>query len=213
MKFSIVLLFLILVNISCESDTSGGPVQTDAIVPLDIGYTWKYKDTKFESTGEVSRMDQFERKITDTVTIDGLMLYKLGNFTFVQNRADGFYKGFNHTLSMVLVAKYPASVGERFGRDTIRLASLPNPDLDSAVGEAVVISTGTSVTVPAGTFTAYQYEIVYFLESTGQKLFKEVRYYTPQIGEIKTERYEYKSDGSTWVSSRLELLEYTFPLS
>lgn len=105
-------------------------------------------------------------------------------------------------------AKYPALVGEVTERDTLS-GSIILPDPETAFGETRLISDAAIVTVPAGTFTAYQYETIYVLELSGKPIIKEVLYMSPGVGEIKKENYNYLEDGTPWRTEQSVLTSYT----
>jgi hypothetical protein len=203
-RFIVVLLAVLVAG----CDSSSGPSTISVLVPLAIGNTWVYVETDFDSTGALVKTSEYIREITDTTIIEGELYYRFNTSAFATNRHDGYWvtSGFSPAWRYV---KYPALVGEITDRDTLRTAIIgPDPN-ERVFSETILISTVTSVSVPAGTFIAYQYESIYVLESNDKPIIKDVLYMTPGVGEIKSEHYNYLEDGTAWLTDRSELKSYT----
>lgn len=203
------LIVLLMIVFVAGCDSTSGPSTTDVLVPLAINNTWVYEISDFDSTGTLYQTSEYIRKLTDTITLEGELYYRINNsIGLAINRSDG------HWIAIVnppgrRYAKYPAFVGEITRRDTLRGSEIdPDPLKITGYSETRLITNVAPVTVPAGTFIAYQYETIHTM-ANGKPLIKEALYMTPGIGEIKFENYNYLEDGTPWVTSRSELKSYT----
>lgn len=205
MPYRYIVVLLAIFVAGCDS--TSGPSASSVLVPLAINNTWVYQVTDFDSTGAVSEISEYVRKLVDTTTIDGQLYYQLDNLIgFVTNRPDGHWI-FVGSPPGWRYAKYPAFVGEIIERDTLR--DFSSDPVEDAFVETKLVSNSVSVTVPAGTFIAYQYESIYVLVANGKPIIKEVLYMTPGVGAVRTENHNYLENGTAWVTSRSELKGYT----
>src|SRR5688572_3217045 len=126
MSYRYIVVLLAIFVAGCDS--TSGPSTTSVLVPLAIGNTWIYEVTGVDSTGVVYDTSEYVRTLTDTMTIDGELYYRIDNWiAFATNRPDGHW---------ILIAdpparryaKYPAFVGEVTRRDTLRGSEIdPDP--------------------------------------------------------------------------------------
>jgi hypothetical protein len=105
---------------------------------------------------------------------------------YLSNRPNGLWQVLFYddaTLGKVTIinrlAEFPAAVGDTF------MQPFP-PPLQSGTALVEVISTDSTVTVPAGTFTCLVYR--FSLAATGRLLFNA--FYAAGVGRIKIDYYE-----------------------
>src|SRR5687768_2078366 len=209
MKF-ITLLILASSAFVLGCDNSSNTSSTREIIPLSLGNRWEYTNIYYDSTSTVTSQDTSVLHVTDTLTYNAELLYVINDFFAAVNRSDGYWSDFFSVSNLHLKLKYPAFIGDSFDRDTFIVTNEQTPDpIDRAFGKTVVRSTSRSVTVPAGTFVAYEYERIYYLESNGRPYLREVRFVAPDVGDVKWLWYHCRDDGTMWLSNESLLSKYT----
>jgi len=207
---SITLLILVSSAFVMSCDSSSGTSNTREIIPLSLGNRWEYTNTYYDSNSSVTGRDSSVFQVTDTLTANAELLYIINDFSAAVNRSDGYWSDFFAISNLHLTLKYPAFIGDSFDKDTFIVTNEQTPDpIDRAFGETVVRSTSRSVTVPAGTFVAYEYERTYHLESNGRPYLREVRFVAPDVGDVKWVWYYCREDGTMWLSNEWLLSKYT----
>ena len=178
---------------SCaKTSNPGGPQDSGFIFPLKTGNYWVSQHETYDSLGTLRNafVDTL-RVVGDTMINSERWYYFLeGAHGFYTNRADGHY-GYVAAWSPqpFLDLKYPAQQGDTY--------SIPY-----ALGIREVVSTGASITVPAGTFTCYQYRSPY------PNNWQWNYYYTPGVGLILSSGVRRSQGGSILQTSRMTLLQY-----
>jgi len=175
---------------SC-SNNSTEPGNSSQLMPLDAGNYFHYDNSFYEPDGTIREV------VRDTVIISSLSIQfdnekwfgvqhyfsnsstRVIDTDFWLNKPDGLWQRRGSLGTPRHVAKFPAKAGERFMvlRDTSY----------GSVQESYrkLISTNTSVTVPAGIFTVYVYQD----EPGGSSGILKTDYYAPDRGLIKSEIY------------------------
>jgi hypothetical protein len=164
-------------------------------MPVAVGNSWSY--TELPAPGFAGDTNNYTLTIIkDTVmalTIEGAT--DIGHWfkitggiaappTYYAVRSSGhwltffFNDGTDTQIVTTLMAKYPAAVGDTFSR------IYPFPLQNGSVS-VEVISTGTNVSVPAGTFSCHVYRAT--LATDGRLTFDS--YYSPGVGLVKTNFY------------------------
>ncbi len=160
-----VALYALLFT-SCKDDSTS-PSPEKELLPAAAGNYWVYTDA------EQSFVDTV--KIVSSEVINGVTFLSIYNLehkiNVIKYDGTGYY-----SESGTLAYKYPTFAGETI--------------TDTLSGYQIsTISTNTTVSVPAGTFTAIVYEANY-------SDYKMRSYMTPGIGTIKVENYEKETDSS-----------------
>lgn len=193
MKFLKVLYLCSLSGIlfSCgESATE--PSDSSKLMPLEAGNYFYYDNSFYEQDGTIREV------VRDTVIVSGFTMEfekekwigvqhyistsstRLIDADFWLNKTDGLWQRAGLDAKAKYIAKFPAKAGEQFvvTRDTFHLGVRET--------SRKVISTNTSLTVPAGTFRVYVYKDE---PSTGPYAPSVVKtdYYAPGHGLIKSE--------------------------
>jgi hypothetical protein len=188
------LLLSILLVASC-GDKSTNPKQVGDIWPLKVGNLWRAQVVEYDTNAVVISTDTLVLEVAkDTIihnetfyiiTVNGVRDPEVPPLT---ERSDGIYWYWSLPDTIALCLKYPAAVNDWFywGNDS-----------------AVVVSTNISVTVPAGTFSCYQYDIY----SSPSQL-KQSSYYSPYYGPVKSEEYSKTQGGRLYVYLKMELISY-----
>lgn len=152
------------------------------IIPLNVGNTWEYTITLYDSTGNVKNTSIEYRQIISDTLVEGERWYK-ANFLgyYIANRSDGVwqrnlrfpYIGESQELSdPFLRIPFPLELNESI---TIRSQTY------------TLLSNDIKVTVPAGTFTCYLYRLN--LPPSVGGVSEYFLYYSPGVGLIK-ERWD-----------------------
>ncbi len=183
----IVFLLSTLSFFGCKDHDTNPLVIADVIYPLTIGNTWIFKVLSYDTLGNQYELMPSQILITGDTVIQGQQCY-LGYETYF-NRSDGLYCFTGDSGSpFALLYKYPAKVGDSYseGNRTI-----------------TVVSVNDTITVPAGTFVCYHYEVLAPYADT------EERYLAPKIGLVMVESYHPLSGGRKYKAFSQELTSYT----
>jgi len=172
MKKIILLLIVVLFISTACSDDSSSPSKTKELFPAKIGNKWNYLVT----TGGIS-VNKVNEIVSDEVVND-IKWYNLAlNSQIVmqlRNANDGMHVLYTDSNSVnrkdVLFYKYPVT-------------ELTEYDADGNFVK--IVSLDKKVTVPAGTFSCYYYNVVYAVDSS-----KYEEYYAPGVGVVKLVEYK-----------------------
>ena len=111
---------------------------------------------------------------------------------------DGLWIRYDFAPDEIFFAKYPAKVGDIFRHDSYILTKESSPDpLGEATADYIVSSTTESVTVPAGTFICYKYNADYYDTTSHQLIDRFNKFYSPNVGMIKSEDFHLDSASQT----------------
>ena len=142
-----LLLPLLLLTGGCDL-FSPSPERQQSLLPLAVGNEWVFRSTTTYTTGSppASRLDTI-RVVSDT-TVGSETWYHLtdtGQKTsyYVTLRVDGVWKDL---ASPRLLYRYPATAGQTY-------AFSPDESIQ-------VVRTDASISVPAGTFSAFHYRFL-----------------------------------------------------
>ncbi len=172
MKKIILLLIVVLFISTACSDDSSSPSKTKELFPAKIGNKWNYSVT---TNGiYVNKVNEI---VSDEVVSD-IRWYNLAlNSQIVmqlRNADDGMHVLFTDSNSVnrkdVLFYKYPVT-------------ELTEYDADG--NYIKIVSLDKEVTVPAGTFSCYYYNVVYAADSS-----KFEEYFAPGVGVVKLVEYK-----------------------
>lgn len=174
-----LVLFLAAVGISCEN--VGMPVNPEVaiqILPLRVGNQWKYTSIVYDSAGvEKQRWAEQQSVIADTV-VDGEVWYLTDFSSYLTNRLDGVWQMMpNWTFTGIslglqdpqLLLPFPTPIGSSITVRSIETYTLLKKDVE--------------VTVPAGTFSCYQYRMT--LPESLTAVTEYDLFYAPDVGLVK----------------------------
>ncbi len=196
-----VLKLLILFSfftISCSDplgldDNVKTTIEFAEIKPLVIGNYWEYQVNGYDDGKEAySYVDRF--RIVDTIAVSGGVWFieehgdeDIPLVNYFQNREDGLWKSSGnpgepgHEISIMV--PYPFVKGSEFVVST------------NQSGESIqkiirkVEEVDVSIATPAGTFRCIKYGDYFEYNGTREDLPRNVLYYAPRTGWIKTFRY------------------------
>jgi hypothetical protein len=176
--------------ISCRSSTESQP--NTVAWPLKVGDTWIYRylgyDNQGSQTSDYIDSTFFSR---DTI-INGETWFVINNSSSAfGNRNDGLWRyALTNTSSPFLVVKYPTLVG-----DTYNIGSY----------KATVASINEPLNLPAGNFNCIKLEI----KGTDATDFIEEEYIVPNIGQVRTVRFNISASGASIEANESNLVSYT----
>jgi hypothetical protein len=209
------LLFLSLLAItialaSCEKSpvTTSGPA---VIMPLNLGNRWIGNWTIFDSvTGSASSTSMDTTEITAEMVIDGERWWNEYKSLYRTNRADGLYSRFLSLIDPIQTAKYPAMAGDTFSTRRLIDTMFGVPG-EPYISFSTVVSTNRAITVPAGTFSCYEYTLSnkFLNDSSGRVEVHSHSYYAPGVGHVKFEVLSQGPNNTMRVARHWELVEYT----
>ncbi len=193
-------LALIVWVSSCKKDDNptgnNSSDATGSIIPMKTGNTWIVRIFSYDTTGAVI-ISGFDTLSVGRDTLIGTeRWYQFGDENnFWTNKSDGLWtRRFGSSpQSPHLVFKYPSSVGDvwTFVESSQTL-------------EVSLASNNTSLTVPGGSFSCYDYHT----KQAGATFNSEEVYVKPGVGIIALDLYTKRSSGF-YRSSRDELISYT----
>jgi hypothetical protein len=191
----------------CSKPTPVSSDGTDVIMPLKVGNRWIGRWSFFDSTGVISSTRLDTVTVLSEEMIGSEKWFRVDGNVLRTNRTDGYWAQ-GSLFGPNLMAKYPAAIGDTFGTDYF-LQTFP----DGSTGEMItyylsVVSTSTSVTVPAGTFICHEYKSNYSMPNGVMLDNQEERYYyAPGKGMIKSEEVWFAPGGKIVMKGRWELVE------
>jgi len=191
--FAVILFF----TFYCSEPTEINPFPTE-IIPLDMGNSWSYVRTNYDSTGIVEYTEDITSTIDKDTLIDELTWYGYSDtpegIWFV-NKPDGYWgfarrnNGSSIIDTMLLVYKYPAIVGDVFDFPSFRRE---------------VVSINELITVPAGSYKTIHY-VDTFIDSSNYLQDSFETFVAKGIGIIKRMQIGKKQDGTKFMVFEEEL--------
>ncbi|MCX6271486.1 MAG: hypothetical protein NTU44_09755 [Bacteroidetes bacterium] len=167
MKKLLLVLFAasMLMGVSCKKDKDES---NKTLFPLKVGNVWNFRELMNDSVIGT----HFNKVLKDTNMFSNeqwfVVTYDNTTNLYMKIKNDGLWFAMNDTnmvLKPVLFYKYPATINEQY-----------QPTSGVTV---TVLSTSVNVTVPAGTFNCYEYEVVYGIDAVYDE------YYCPGVGLVK----------------------------
>lgn len=176
-------------------EPSQNNTNTTPIWPLSVGSLWNYQAISFDSTGQIIEIDTFLIRIyRDSVIGDTTWYFdQPAPFGYgYTNLADGVWERGIGQDPTFLLAKFPALVGDKW-------------ETRGGLYSAEVAGVSAQISVPAGSFVT-----LYYLWSPKYQNFEIQHYYfAPGVGLIRLELEEQRTNGTWYLSYRLELKNYT----
>ena len=138
-NLAVFLFMLCFILSSCkdESNIVNPPIETIEIVPLNVGNSWSYQTTVYDTLGSVvsTTIDSFS--VASDTLINGKKYFNLSTSVLRWNNTVGFWM--TTPSDSLLLYKYPANVGDEYS-NTLK-----------------VICKDSSIVIPKGTFKCYGY--------------------------------------------------------
>jgi hypothetical protein len=183
------------------------PSVKDSIIALGVGNRWNWRVTLFAQDGRDStfidslRIDSVLTVDSDKWFFPGQPYWKLA----FANRSDGcYYRAFSHGSlePSFLYYKYPARVNDTYKAPQAFVSGSDVWIVDS-VRTMTVLSTDTSITVPAGTFRCYLYRYAW---TNG--LFYSLEFLAPSLGWVRADTYVRLPNQQYFRQSSKELVQF-----
>lgn len=205
---SILALFLVVLLISCDSETASDERATiRSLFPLTVGNNWRYLFTEFDTNGALEAQDTLELTINSAGTLNGhtgvyasvamnpVFLYFSSNdlWNIDVSQPDDSALSLRYPLSGVLVLRDTTSSGLYRSRRTMR-----------------IVSEKEKITVPAGSFDCIKYETLDENGAPGEYDTASIdfMYFAPNIGLIAQQGYIHRQNRSR-LKFKNELISYT----
>jgi hypothetical protein len=177
-------------------------------MPLAIGNTWEYSTTFFDAAGNVNGTSLDTTFIQNTSQIGGetfdfVRHYSPPNLpsaTGYENKADGLWV---HQEGEAMMPYNMLSIPYPIAANVVIKQTSPFSS------EVVLLSADTVISVPRGSFHALKYQRNYLNEVTGNAVFRDVLYYSVNVGLIYSEYYIISEDGQLHLNSKSSLLQYS----
>ena len=176
-------------------------------MPLKVGNFYISQNEQFDYSTEVldslyiDTLSLISSKAVGADTFFSVRISgkELEDSAYLYNRSDGLWGLQEDNL---LVAKYPASVGDSFSPDTI-FGSGSDP---WCTGKWVLVAKDDPVSVPAGIFKCYKYQKEMRVDSTGELYKRDINWMAPGIGFVKYEAWY--NDSKLHIVYRQSLVGY-----
>jgi len=188
-KQFLYFVILLLTFTSCKTDN---PVDintpsTSVLLPLDVGNSWTFRRTEYNTNGSVNYIDTITQNIVKDSSLYGFKWSFESYEQFLyQNDKQGLWIFYTEPR---LYYRYPSS---------------PNVHFVQNYDTVTVVSTDTLITTPAGSFHCYHYKIDF-------NNFPINQFICPDLGFVNMEYGYYYYTPPIWSSYlyiRLELLSY-----
>lgn len=200
---------------SCSSSsTSGDTTSAGSLIPLFIGNYWVTDSTVYDANGAAHAGGEDSIKVLGSTISpkDGSTYFNLKYFWVMKTNTGLFTASPPNFYNAYLFFKYPANPGETFREHSdIIYMPFPTPSKPDSIttifSDYKVTSNGTPITVPAGSFSCYEYTAVWNQGGTGKPYQKDVYYFAPGVGFIRTEHYSVIAPDNTQlkIRSRVDL--------
>lgn len=198
MKTVLISLLLGAVVLTLSSCKKSNPVNSSSeqqIIPMKMGDSWVMQYAVYDTTGTtLETLADTSRVVSDTV-IAGVTWYyvssKISHGVYYTNKSDGLWlMTLGGSAGSTLLYKYPASVGDNW---SVEAAAAP------------IITEGrlqadTSVTVPKGTYSCYEYDML-----DNSQLVEQVDL-CPGLGDVQVDLYSSTKSGRSYHELRGELV-------
>ena len=172
-------LLSVFVFLSCKVDEIiGPPIDTSVILPLKVGNIWTYQCTMTDSLGSMFASFSQSTSIVSDTLLNGRRTFLFSTGDYFWNENSGFWIQ-SPGKQPLLVYKYPANLGESYGQ------------------LITVIFKDSTINTPKGNFNCYGYSSGIAITSVA-----------PGIGKVKSEYFQNRSDGSTYLFQKEELINY-----
>ena len=182
----LMILSLILLS-ACGDEEIVTSRDTSVLLPLAVGNTWIYEQTRFDSLGTVLGVSMDTIRIDRDTIINGETWYHRALGIHYANRDDGVW--LNIQATSTIVYKYPMQVGE-FTTNNVNDTTW-------------LIDSKSPVSLLIGQFSAYQYQNKF-------KGFPFSTYMVPGIGWVIWENVQSVNNLTPYLSSRYVLVKYIF---
>ncbi len=194
MRNSLPLLLLLCLSACSNKGTDSGN-SGEQMMPTAVGNNWSY--VELPAPGFTGDTNSYNLAITKD-TIMTLIINSVNDIgrwyratgpsgaapNYYANRSDGLWRTFfyndgtNNIVITLLMAKFPATVGDTYSRPY-------PPPLQNASQEVKVLSTDSSMSVPAGSFRCHVYRVT--SSSDGRLLYDA--FYALGVGLVKIHIY------------------------
>ncbi|HAV23933.1 MAG: hypothetical protein A2X67_13725 [Ignavibacteria bacterium GWA2_55_11] len=195
-RTALFLSFMIL--LSCK-ETTGPNTQPEsgALMPLKVGNTWIGRATFYDTSGTVTTLANDSVTITEGDTVPSHLEWWQANHgrMYFAERSGFLSKRVPDECGIgYRIAKYPAQNNDAFPTDCDQVYCRLN-------------SKTRVVTVPAGTFTVYDF----WIETSGDGVRPriEIRSYAPNTGLVQVQRTYATSNGTPLGWYTWELVNYS----
>lgn len=174
-----LLPMLVLLLPGCNPLAPDAP--SDVIMPLAVGNMWIGNKITYDAQGNPLSAPDTLRVTRDMKSGSETMFDASDGETYI-NRADGMWREAGQCSC--LRAKYPAKQGDMFNEETTKVLlpdELAPVDMKTAM---LVVSTDTTVTVPAGTYRCYHYRPVIITPTAATFITAHDYFYAPNVGLV-----------------------------
>ncbi|MEP7217366.1 MAG: hypothetical protein ABI876_00535, partial [Bacteroidota bacterium] len=178
-----------------DSSSPSSPVtgnQSGKLIPLALGNQWLYATTLYDSTGATTGTRTDTTKVNADTLIQGeqWFFFNDDHAAPTANRSDGLYYWDPASGTARIYIRIPGTVGDSYERGNLRYT---------------LVSTNTTVTVPAGVFSCYQLLVTDANNSNVESTIS----IAPGTGTVKIESRGKRGDGSVFVGFRSEMKSYS----
>jgi hypothetical protein len=169
----------------CWSPSAPESPGSDVIMPLKVGNMWIGEETTFTGSGSTTITDTLV--ITGEQTINGEKWFVGSNGQMYINRRDGLH--IRDTSGCECnTAMYPSRSGDSIRLPDALVLMLGSPSPVNLIVIERVVTTDTTIQVPAGSYSTYHYRPEIVEPKNARFITPSSRYYTPNVGPIRLQR-------------------------
>jgi hypothetical protein len=192
---SLLLSFVVFTLSSCSKSNPTGASGSQQILPLKLGNTWLMQYTVYDTTGAVEGMIYDTATVVTDTVISGVTWYHISSKVFggglTADKSDGLWEYTSSTPSLFF--KYPANVGDTWNA----------PMNASSTYQITLESDSASVTVPKGTYTCCDYQLLLNSQPAVEA------YLCPGVGFVAIDVYSITKSGRSYKQAYGELTSIT----
>ena len=179
----LLIIFIVLLAISCGTKDPLEPVKPAVILPLAQGNVWTYSYVIYDSLGFITQSSILTREVTRQVAVGDETRSELTSviegqaptIKYVVNRSDGLWQADSEAGEPYFGIKYPGKVNDLY----TGTSSLLGGNLT-----VTIAGVGENVTTPAGEYSCYRYTWSFLLFGV---LLEGTEYWAPNVGLMRME--------------------------
>ncbi len=190
------LFSLALLSLSCGNDddspADATPGLPNVILPLQVGNSWEYQRTSYDSLGSIVMIDSVTERVARDTLISGERWYiwqTPAGLSMGTLRSDGYWSFAEGVPALIFL--YPSSVNQTY------MISASGPTMRIAAVDTLIPMVG-------GTFPCIAYEQLAY--PSGERV--RIDYCAANTGLVRTEEFSRTPGGEGFLARRYDLIEF-----
>jgi hypothetical protein len=193
-SISTVLLLSVILILSCDKDKILEPqsIRTDGMIPLKVGFKWTWNVINYNENGSIQQSYPYFTEVVKDTIING-------ENWFILRESDSLSTSLMTNRKGVTYSYYA-------GQPTIAFNTIIEDTSVSSTNSngSCLVSKNNKIQGPLGEFNCNLYQV--FIKINEKKLLETNCYLEYNKGIIRTESFTHKTDGSSYVAVKTELV-------